>query len=81
MKASRPLCTRTKQSGETVTVLENATLNHIVFTYESYDREGHKTIVIPDESTGPFSFDEKYIHTYDDIFKVNGTLDFETKQQ
>lgn len=57
--------------------MENAPLNHLVFTYESTDATDHKNIFTPVGSTGPFSFDGNN----EEIFKVTGPLDFETNQQ
>ena len=79
MKAARPYCERPARGGETVTVLENATLNYIVFTYEGSDRDNHKIVFDPRETISPFFFDGKSIN--EEYFIVNGILDFETKNQ
>ena len=79
MKASRPHCDRPAPGGETVTVFENVSLYHIVFTYEGYDRDYHKVVFTPNETISPFFFDGKSLN--EEYFKVNGILDFETKNQ
>lgn len=79
MNAARPRCEKPVPGGETVTVLENATLNYIVFTYEGSDRDNHKVVFTPDETISPFFFDKKSIN--EEYFKLNDILDFETKNQ
>ena len=79
MNAAKPKCEKPAPGGETVTVLENATLNHIVFTYEGSDRDNHKVVFDPRETISPFFFDEKDIN--EEYFKLNDSLDFETKNQ
>ena len=79
VKAARPYCERPARSGETVTVLENATLNYIVFTYEGSDRDNHKVVFTPRETISPFFLDGKNIN--EEYFKLNDSLDFETKNQ
>ena len=79
MNAARPRCEKPVPGGETVTVLENATLNYIVFTYEGSDRDGHKVVFTPRETISPFFFDDKSINEED--FTLNDILDFETKNQ
>ena len=79
MNAARPRCEKPVPGGETVTVLENATLNYIVFTYEGSDTDNHKVVFTPRETISPFFFDGK--NTYDEYFKLNESLDFETKNQ
>ena len=79
MNAARPRCEKPVPGGETVTVLENATLNYIVFTYEGSDRDGHKVVFTPRETISPFFFDGKDIN--EEYFKLNDILDFETKNQ
>ena len=79
MNAAKPRCEKPVSGGETVTVLENATLNYIVFTYEGSDRDNHKVVFDPRETIGPFLFDGKSIN--EEYFKFNDSLDFETKNQ
>ena len=79
MNADRPKCVKPVPGGETVTVLENATLNHIVFTYEGSDGDNHKVVFTPRETISPFYFVGKSINEED--FKLNDSLDFETKNQ
>ena len=75
----RPNCVKPVLGGETVTVLENATLNDIVFTYEGYDGDNDKVVFDPRETISPFFFDTKDIN--EQYFKLNDILDFETKNQ
>ena len=75
----KPNCVKPVPGGETVTVLENATLNDIVFTYEGYDGDNDKVVFDPRETISPFFFDTKDIN--EQYFKLNDILDFETKNQ
>ncbi|XP_078309603.1 cadherin-23-like [Crassostrea virginica] len=79
VNAGRPKCVKPVSGGETVTVLENATLNHIVFMYEGYDGDNHKVVFTPRETISPFFLDGKNIN--EEYFKLNDSLDFETKNQ
>nr|XP_022301781.1 protocadherin Fat 3-like isoform X2 [Crassostrea virginica] len=79
LNAARPRCEKPVPGGETVTVLENATLNYIVFTYEGSDRDYHRVIFTPRETISPFFFDGKSVN--EEYFKLNDILDFETKNQ
>ena len=79
VKAALPRCERPVPGGETVTVLENATLNDSVFTYEGSDGDNHKVVFTPRETISPFFFDGKSIN--EEYFKLNDSLDFETKNQ
>lgn len=79
VKAARPRCDRPALGGETVTILENATLNDIVFTYEGSDWDDHVVAFTPRETISSFFFDRKSKN--DEYFRVNDTLDFETKNQ
>ena len=79
MNAAKPKCEKPIPGGETVTVLENATLNYILFTYEGYDGDNYKVVFTPREAISPFFLDGKNIN--EEYFKLNDSLDFETKTQ
>lgn len=78
VKAARPKCVRPVEGGENVTVLENVTFNHIVFTYEGFNSDGDKVIFTPTGTISPFFLVENGMKEH--YLKVNPPLDFETTQ-